>query len=348
MLASLKIAYKNLKRRKQRSILTIIAIALGVSIMAGVNMGNDTMTTSLNHAFNEYLGETDLVYAWYSGVSYQAVKNAFASSGVNYLGNWVPRYFSSDVNLTLGDGSGNLIEDIYGSIAGIDVTLPQENEFGSSILLGVLPAYENVTGQIGSKVDITALLRPEPSIARPVVVTKEFLQSNGLWGTISVGDKIYIQNGYFLASFPHSTSGLPTSWPDYTITGIINDEGKMATYSIGSGILYLNIDDIWNYIDNSPGNQGMITMLFVQCTAESHLTDLQYTLNALFLTLNSGFYSWTPKTDFATEINTGVIYVRLFFSVIAAIALVICGVLVKNLFETAKRLTYTRSASSRV
>src|SRR2546422_1878864 len=61
LLLSAKISYRNLPRRKARTILTIVAVVLGVALLVGINMA----TASAQGEFTSYIhkswGQTDIV-----------------------------------------------------------------------------------------------------------------------------------------------------------------------------------------------------------------------------------------------------------------------------------------------
>nr|MDO8108637.1 FtsX-like permease family protein [Candidatus Sigynarchaeota archaeon] len=257
----------------------------------------------------------------------------------NGFGGWVPRYANYYWNLAIANSSGMIKGNMYSYLAGIDVNLPEERDYGKAILLSVHPNFTALTDQVGNSVYIEDLLKTTTTLQRPIVVTKLFLESNDLLGNVSAGDKIYIQNQDYLPGFPNSAWGEPTTWPYYTITAIIDDKGEMATYSLYNNFLYLNMEDMWNYIYNGPwGGQGDITYMFVHCTDETRLDEVQEEFKDLLEDTTTDYiYTYAPKKMFMTTVDSAMVYVRIFFSVIAGISLVVCGVLIKNLFETAKQ-----------
>jgi ABC-type antimicrobial peptide transport system permease subunit len=64
-----KIAAKNLGRKKSRTILTVVAIALGTALLAGIVILNDSYLDSYINGVSEQLGYTDLGFKRHLNVS---------------------------------------------------------------------------------------------------------------------------------------------------------------------------------------------------------------------------------------------------------------------------------------
>ncbi len=62
-----KIAYRNLPRRKARTILTITAILLGVALLVGINMATASATGEFTNYINKFWGATDIVVKYANG-----------------------------------------------------------------------------------------------------------------------------------------------------------------------------------------------------------------------------------------------------------------------------------------
>jgi len=58
---SAKIAYRNLPRRKARTILTVTAVMLGVALLVGINMATASAQSEFTSYINKFWGQTDIV-----------------------------------------------------------------------------------------------------------------------------------------------------------------------------------------------------------------------------------------------------------------------------------------------
>src|SRR5881409_4272173 len=63
---SARIAYRNLPRRKARTILTVTAVILGVALLVGINMATASAETEFTSYINKFWGQTDIVVRYSS------------------------------------------------------------------------------------------------------------------------------------------------------------------------------------------------------------------------------------------------------------------------------------------
>jgi len=77
-LLSTKIAYRNLPKRRARTVLTILAVILGVALLVGINLATASATGEFTNYINKFWGHTDIV------VSYGGLPPVFQS---HYLSN---------------------------------------------------------------------------------------------------------------------------------------------------------------------------------------------------------------------------------------------------------------------
>jgi putative ABC transport system permease protein len=75
-LLSVKIAYRNVPKRRARTALTILAVILGVALLVGINLATASATGEFTNYINKFWGHTDIV------VSYGGIPPVFQS---NYL-----------------------------------------------------------------------------------------------------------------------------------------------------------------------------------------------------------------------------------------------------------------------
>jgi putative ABC transport system permease protein len=63
-LLSTKIAYRNLPRRRARTVLTILAVILGVALLVGINLATASATGEFTNYINKFWGHTDIVVTY--------------------------------------------------------------------------------------------------------------------------------------------------------------------------------------------------------------------------------------------------------------------------------------------
>jgi putative ABC transport system permease protein len=67
---SARIAYRNLPRRKTRSILTVTAVILGVALLVGINMATVSAQSEFSGYINKFWGQTDIVVRYSAPVKF--------------------------------------------------------------------------------------------------------------------------------------------------------------------------------------------------------------------------------------------------------------------------------------
>ena len=67
---SARIAYRNLPRRKARSILTVTAVVLGVALLVGINMATVSAQSEFSGYINKFWGQTDIVVRYSAPVRF--------------------------------------------------------------------------------------------------------------------------------------------------------------------------------------------------------------------------------------------------------------------------------------
>src|SRR5216683_888140 len=82
---SARIAYRNLPRRKARSILTATAVILGVALLVGINMATASAQTEFNGYINKFWGQTDVVVRYSAPVRFGSFP--FESGNASVVGN---------------------------------------------------------------------------------------------------------------------------------------------------------------------------------------------------------------------------------------------------------------------
>src|SRR6266571_4373007 len=160
---SARIAYRNLPRRKARSILTVTAVILGVALLVGINMATVSAQSEFNGYINKFWGQTDIVVRYSAPVRFgnfpfqtgntSIVQNVSGirqtAERLDWIGsidNRTDFHFSSlnitgSHNLSIGQAViGNTLAEKYGLAIGSSLKL-----FTPAIVSWSPPEVRNVT-----------------------------------------------------------------------------------------------------------------------------------------------------------------------------------------------------------
>jgi putative ABC transport system permease protein len=155
-----KLAYRNLPRRKARTILTVTAILLGVALLVGINMATASATGEFSSYINKFWGATDVVVKYANGQVFdnQTINTVKANPSVR---NAVQRL----------DWSGTLDNTTIFQLIGVDSIRDFDystfNITGSNLLSSGKAVVDNHIAEkyaltIGSSIRIRTVTYPGP------------------------------------------------------------------------------------------------------------------------------------------------------------------------------------------
>jgi putative ABC transport system permease protein len=148
-------AARNVRRRKSRNILTIIAIVLGTALLVGVNIASTSAMTEYRRYLSRFWGDTDITIGYAGGRPFEATNMTLVSQteGVEkYAARlYWSAYLNNDTKKTL---------TITGIDVNNDIDYPNYNITGSRNIQGMnvvigSKAAENYGIEIGQTINIT-------------------------------------------------------------------------------------------------------------------------------------------------------------------------------------------------
>ncbi len=314
--------------------MTVIAIALGVGILTGVNVTADSIERAVNVEIYTKLGENDVIVrgnrsiegGWFN---YQQAKNKIQDvDGVDSL---VPRIIKNSPSYPLKNNSGGWNVP---TIA-LQTDHQRESYFGKCNISDAL--QENLINT--SKIE--DLFQANQDLDIPVVLSEGYANRFNL----TAGDPLYV--------FPENTTEYgslnrynTTTWLEGTIIGIIKDTSeavrdyeppaKVWELYPPSEAIYVDIDTAWEVMFND--HEGQVNMIFVHVdnpgiieTVRNDIEDLDN--EGIF---PGGIFTTNAKGIFTEGILQVNFLMRGIFSIFSAISLLVCALIIKNLLEMSK------------
>ncbi|MBD3351888.1 MAG: FtsX-like permease family protein, partial [Candidatus Lokiarchaeota archaeon] len=323
-----------LNKRRLRTLLTILAIMLGVGILTGVNVTADSIESAVNAQIYAKLGNNDIIVrgnksvdgGWFNyNDAYDLIDDV---DGVESM---VPRIIKSHASYPRSNHSGG-----YNVITvGIDADNPKESTYGNCNITEALnPSYVNTS-------NIEALFQEYSSYFIPIVLSKDYANDHN----VHPGDPFYLyaENP---GAFGDMTSSNTSTWHNTTVIGIIEDTSeavqdfmppaKVWELYPPSKVLYLDIDDAWNYAFNQHANQ--VNMIFLQVNNPTQVETIRSNIEGLDdeSVFPGAIFTENVKSLFTEGILQVNFLMRGIFSIFSAISLLVCAIIIKNLLEMAK------------
>ena len=327
----IKIGFRYLGRRKIRTILTIIAILLGVSILMGTLVANDSIKGTLEYQITEKFGFTDILilnesYSYKNTINFNEIKENL--DNISYLGfTWTAQMKES--RSVAFEKNVSTAQSLWLPIIGVDTSNPFDEYFGKiTINQSIAPEFNSLKKM---------LLYPAKNCCVINIRIAELYN-------LSINDTIYI---YPEAPWIGIDSTNSSTWVNLTITGIILDEGKALQYinppveniweirDINYAI-YVNMSLAHEYLTNSD-NQLKVNNIAIHSNSIHQINSV---LDSMMQYLNSSLpsntlYGFNLKSLFENEINNVFSLMMAILIIFSGISFVICAVLIKNLFEVA-------------
>ncbi|HUX98596.1 MAG TPA: FtsX-like permease family protein [Candidatus Deferrimicrobium sp.] len=331
-----KIGFRYLARRKIRTILTILAILLGVSILMGTSIASDSIHGSLNYQVEKKFGYTDFIildqanpnYNW---IPLDSIRNELNNvTGINFKWTYQMRQGCS---VTPKDH--NPIQSSYWwQFIGINASDPLESEFGSI----------SINSSLNSNLTTIEEILTSPSFTNSCVITTYIAELCNL----SVGQTLYV---YPEDPWPRVRWQNSSTWFKLTIAAIVEDKGKSFAWfwppftdiwevRPPEYAVYVDIEIAQKFIFNLyPDNVNLILIHAQNLNAidSTMNTLLNAFKNSLDPTINSTeFYGFNLKSFFDNQISAMFNFFTAIFALFSGISLLICAILIKNLFEISK------------
>lgn len=324
-----------LNKRRLRTALTVLAIVLGVGILAGVNVTADSIETAINAQINAKLGNTDIIVRGNRSVdggwfNYNDAEDLLDDvSGVSTM---VPRIIKSRSSYPIANQtSGWSVPTV-----GLDVDNVNENDFGSCNITDALETSLINTSRIEE------LFQLYSTIPLPVVLSQRYANDFN----VKAGDPFYIypENPSFFGGgmVPDNTS----TWFNATVIGVISDTSETVQDFMPPAkvwelyppdrAVYVDIDDAWSYVFND--HSGQANMVFVHVENLGNIKEIVSDIKGLDgdTIFPGGIFAENAKSLFTEGILQVNFLMRGIFSIFSGISLLVCAVIIKNLLEMAK------------
>ncbi|MFW9873529.1 MAG: FtsX-like permease family protein [Candidatus Thorarchaeota archaeon] len=336
----LKIALRNMKRRKARYILTTITLVISVALFGGVMIVSDSFNVMMLDTIDEQMGTADILIrsanstdGWFDPIE---IKSEI--EGVKHVESIAYRISGLNVYISATDIGNQVDNSTRTGINGINHLDLDEQKLGADPFI-----LDSING--GKSIE-ELLDYVDPINNDNVLVISESLKIQ-LGKDFEAGDSVWIfpVNGSLLGYNPLDTG----TWLEYTIVAIIRDIGEArdfdpedpsasSMFSQGPGIFasinntHKLVDGLENHIDEyNLGVVGVDDIYSVSYVSETIENNLK--------ALNDG-RDWRVndlKSDSLERIETTMSTMRTMFLMFGIIALVLSIILMMNIFNIIKK-----------
>ncbi len=335
----LKIALRNMRRRKLRYILTTITLVISVALFGGVMIVSDSFEVMMIETIDEQLGTADIL-----------IRSANSTDG------W---FDPDEINSELEDIKH--VELIAYRISGFNVfasATDSGNQVDNSTRTGIngLDHQEADERKLGGKPYILDSVSNEDTIEElleysdpingdKVVVISESLKIQ-LGKDFNASDSIWIfpKDGELLGYNPLDTG----TWLEYTVVAVIRDIGEArdfdpedpsgAMFSQGPGI-FVNINNTHQLVDGIENHTGEYNLGVVGVDDIYKTASVVKKIETRLADLNDG-RDWKVndlKSDSIEMIETTMSTMRTMFLMFGIIALILSIILMWNIFNIIKK-----------
>ena len=339
MVVILKIALRNMKRRKTRYILTIIALIISVALFGGVMMVSDSFDVMMLDSMDNQLGSADILIrpANNSGGWFEPDEINSEIEDISHVESIAYRISGFNVYVSSTD-SGNQFENSTSTaVYGIDHLAKDEKELGGKPYI-----LDSVSDQDTIE---TLLEYNDATNGNRVIVITESLKIK-LGRNFTAGNVVWLlpHEGEALGYDPRDTG----TWVNYTVVAIVRDIGEIREFSSGNSLglmgvqgptLFASINNTHAFVDGTENHTGEYNLGVVGVDdihkVASVVTEIEDNLNAL----NDGS-DWKVldlKSDNLEMIDTTMEMTQVMFSMFGGISLLLSLILLMNVFNIIKK-----------
>ena len=344
MAVYLKIAFRNVKRRKSRFILTTITLIIGVALFGGILITNDSLSEFFVKSLDDQYGSADILMrndnshdGWFNSAELDKILSEIRDiDSISYR--------ISGIGVFLSDtDKGNQIEDsTYTAVYGIDIKdigeqkLGKEPEIIESIVEG---------DNIEDLLDYNDIETEDK-----VLVISEALKY--YLGNINAGDNVWVlpKDGEETINADLEDTG---TWIKYTIVAIVRDYGEAVDFDpeiirdknaedpdekvlVSQGpCIFVNLDNAHELVDGINGANGDYNLAVVGVNNIRNIASVKKILEENFK--ESGWEVCDLKTALLGEIESSVGVLIAMLMMFALIALILSIVLIMNIFDVIKK-----------
>jgi len=336
----LKIALRNMRRRKIRYILTTITLVISVALFGGVMIVSDSFEVMMLETIDEQMGTADIL-----------IRSANSTDGwfdpdeinseledVKHVESIAYRISGFNVFASATDNGNQVDNSTRTGIYGIDHQDADERKLGGKPF---------ILDSVSSEDTIEELLEySHPINGDKVVVISESLKIQ-LGKDFKAGDSIWIlpKDGELLGYDTDDTG----TWLEYTVVAIIRDIGEARDFdpenpsespmfTQGTGI-FANINNTHELADGTENHTGEYNLGVVGVDDIYKVASVVKNIESRLEELNDG-RDWKVndlKSDSLERIDTTMSTMRTMFMMFSLIALILSIILMWNIFNIIKK-----------
>ena len=341
----LKLAFRNMKRRKVRYILTIITLVISVALFGGVLIVSDSFNVMMLKTIDEQLGTADILIRSANSTDGWFEPDEINSEleDVRHVESIAYRISGFNVYIS-ATNSGNQVENSTRTgIYGIDHQDVDERELGGKPF---------ILDSVSNEDTIEKLLEyTHEDTGDKVIVISESLKIQ-LGKNLKANDSVWVlpNDGEFLGYDPLNTG----TWLEYSVVAIIRDigEGKdfdpenpsesaMTMIGVGGGGpgIFVNINNAHELVDGTENHTGEYNLGVVGVDNIYSVSSVVENIENNLEDLNDG-RDWKVndlKSSNLEMINTTMSILETVFLIFGLVALILSIILMMNIFNIIKK-----------
>jgi len=336
----LKIALRNMKRRKIRYILTTITLVISVALFGGVMIVSDSFNVMFLDSIDGQLGTADILIRPANNSGGWFVPDTINSEieDVPHVESIAYRISGFRVSTSSTDSGNQVDNSTLTAVYGLDHLSQDERELGGKPYIIDSVSDEETIETLLEYIDGT-------NGGRVIVITESLKIKLGQ--NFSAGDNIWIfpNEGELLGYNPLNTG----TWLVYTVVAIIRDLNEARDFdpdnpsqflmpSQGPS-LFANINNTYELVDGTENHIGEYNLGVIGVDNLYEVASVSDKIIENLDALNDG-RDWSAmdlKTDSLEMIDTTMVMMRSMFLMFGLIALILSIILIMNIFNIIKK-----------
>ncbi len=332
----LKIAFRNMKRRKSRFILTTITLIIGVALFGGILITNDSFGELFVKDLDNRIGTADLLIknddsgdGWFNTTELDGIVDEIGDiKEISY------RIAGFDVFVSDTDTGTQIENSTYTAVYGIDIEDEAEEKLGKDPYI--------IDSIVEGKSIEELLDYNDDETGDKVLIISEALKY--YIGNIFAGDNVWVlpEDGEETIDADLEDTG---TWIKYTITAIVRDYGEAVdfdpeepdnSYRPAQGpCIFVDINNAHDLVDGIDGSNGDYNLAVIGVNGIRNVAGVKEDLAEKDNT--SKWKICDLKTASLDEIESSVGVLIIMLMMFAMIALILSIVLIMNIFDVIKK-----------
>ncbi|MFX0029389.1 MAG: FtsX-like permease family protein [Candidatus Hermodarchaeota archaeon] len=340
----LKIAFRNMKRRKSRFILTTITLIIGVALFGGILITNDSLGEFFVNSLDDQYGSADILMrndnssdGWFDSIELDGIMDEIRDiDSISY------RIAGFGVFLSDTDKGNQIENSTYTAVYGIDIKDTAEKKLGKD------PEIIETIVEGDSIEDL--LDHNNIETGDKVLVISEALKY--YLGNIHAGDNVWVlpKDGEKTINADLENTG---TWIKYTIVAIVRDSGEAVDFDpktisdedsedydekvlVSQGpCIFVNIINAHELVDGIDGATGDYNLAVIGVNNIRNIAHVKKIIEGKYEA--SGWVICDLKSGILYEIESSVGVLIIMLMMFALIALILSIVLIMNIFDVIKK-----------